>query len=157
MSFDSSIASKDERTLEALIQNHPPPPHTHPDSHIPSPPEPLIALTISEEDLATGRPDSLSPQHFKDMTGASAEGGGALLLSALISLVKCLPPRQDPKGSPPPFHQSESNGPYKGGWRGETKCSRLHARCQMGCGTPQEQRQQYTPLVSTLATFNQTK
>ena len=39
---------------------------------------------------AKGGPDGLLPQHLKDMTGASAESGGPVLLSALTSLVNII-------------------------------------------------------------------
>ena len=95
---EDSVASMNDSTLDALRRKHPPP---HPDSQMPSPPgEPSCYPTISEEAVilairsfpkgSAGGPDGLLPQHLKDMTGASAESGGPVLLSALTSLVNII-------------------------------------------------------------------
>lgn len=36
---------------------------------------------------SAGGPDGLRPQHLKDMTSTSAEGGGPLLLEALTAFI----------------------------------------------------------------------
>ena len=100
-----------DSTLDALRRKHPPP---HPDSQRPSPPgEPSCYPTISEEAVtlairsfpkgSAGGPDGLLPQHLKDMTGASAESGGPVLLSALTSLVNIILQGKVPRAVRPLF------------------------------------------------------
>ena len=95
---EESIADMNDKTLAALQLKHPPP---HPDSHLPPPPEdPSLSPSISEEAVvkaihsfpngSAGGPDGLSPQHLKDMTGASAQSGGPALLRALTSLTNII-------------------------------------------------------------------
>ena len=93
-----SVAPMNNTTLDALKKKHPPP---HPDPQMPPPPEePSCCPTISVEAVASairsfpngsaGGPDGLRPQHLKDLTGASAQSGGPVLLSALTSLVNLI-------------------------------------------------------------------
>ena len=96
---EDTIAPKKNSTLDTLRQKHPPP---HPNSQMPPPSEePSRCPIVSADEVAlairsfpngsTGGPDGLLPQHLKDMTGASAESGGPVLLSALTTLVNIIP------------------------------------------------------------------
>ena len=95
---EESIADMNNKTLAALQLKHPPP---HPDSHLPPMPEDSsLSPSISEEAMvkairsfpngSAGGPDGLSPQHLKDLTGASAQSGGPALLRALTSLANII-------------------------------------------------------------------
>ena len=88
-----SFAEENEETLATLRVKHPPP---HPDSSIPPLPDgPSNTLIVSEDDIAQAiaffpngsarGPDSLRPQHLKDLISLSAEEGGSTLLGALTS------------------------------------------------------------------------
>ena len=94
---DDSILDLNDKTVSALRSKHPPP---HPDSSNPSPPvEGTPCVTVTEKDVAetirsfpngsAGGPDSLRPQHLKDLTGPSAEGarGGVRLLQSMTAFV----------------------------------------------------------------------
>ena len=83
-------------TFAALQLKHPPP---HPDSSIPPLPQDPVAptLSVSVDEVAkairsfpngsAGRPDGLIPQHLKDLTCPSSEGGVHALLSALAAFL----------------------------------------------------------------------
>ena len=95
-SSEYTIAELNDRTLTALKEKHPPP---HPGSNIPTAPseEDSTPIKVSIEEVSrairsfpcgsAGGPDGLRPQHLKDMTSTSAEGGGPLLLEALTAFV----------------------------------------------------------------------
>ena len=52
---------------------------------------------------SAGGPDGLSPQHLKDMIGASAQGGGPALLRALTSLIDVILQGKTPRAVRPFF------------------------------------------------------
>ena len=52
---------------------------------------------------SAGGPDGLSPQHLKDMIGASAQGGGPALLRALTSLINVILQGKTPRAVRPFF------------------------------------------------------
>ena len=93
---EDSIAASSDATFAALQLKHPPP---HPDSSIPPLPQDPVAptLSVSVDEVtkairsfpngSAGGPDGLRPQHLKDLTGPSLEGGGHALLSALASFL----------------------------------------------------------------------
>ena len=93
---EDSIAASSDATFAALQFKHPPP---HPDSFIPPLPQDPVAptLSVSIDEVAkairslpngsAGGPDGLRPQHLKDLTDPSSEGGGHALLSALASFL----------------------------------------------------------------------
>ena len=95
-SSEDTIAELNDRTLTALKVKHPPP---HPDSNILTAPseENSTPIKVSVEEVSkaihsfacgsAGGPDGLRPQHLKDMTSTSAEGGDPLLLEALTAFV----------------------------------------------------------------------
>ena len=102
-----TIADTSDKTLAALHQKHPPP---HPDTRLPPPPEDSsLVLLIMEEAVATairsfpngsaGGPDGLSPQHLKDMIGASAQGGWSCFAESPDIPDQCYPPGQNSQGS----------------------------------------------------------
>ena len=93
---DAKIADNSDATFEVLQQKHPAP---HPDSSIPLLPETmdLPPITVTEEEIvrairsfpndSAGGPDGLRPQHLKDMTGPTTNGGAQALISALSRFV----------------------------------------------------------------------
>ena len=102
---EASVADKNDRTLAALRQKHPPP---HPQSQIlPPPAESNLSPFISEAAVAQSirsfpngsavGPDGLKRQHPKDMTGALVEGVGPVLLKAFTSLVNVIHQGKTPK------------------------------------------------------------
>ena len=107
---EDSIAPKNNSTLDTLKQKHPPP---HPDSQMPPPEESSHCPIVSTEEVAlairsfpnssAGGPDGLLPQHLKNMTGASAESGGPVLLSELTTLVNIILQGKIPRTARPLF------------------------------------------------------
>ena len=96
-SSDDCMAEVNDVTVSRLRQIHP---SHHPDSIIPPlcSKETFTSIEVSKDEVlkairsfpngSAGGPDNLRPQHLKDMTAASAEGGGRLLsLEALTSFV----------------------------------------------------------------------
>ena len=98
-SSEDSIAKPNSGPLSALQEKHLQP---HPESAIPSAPtkEQAEPIQVSEEEVAkaicsfpcgsAGGPDGLRPQHLKDMTGNSADGGGPVLLRSLTSFINLI-------------------------------------------------------------------
>ena len=96
---EDSIAASIDATFAALQLKHPPP---HPDSFIPPLPQDPVAPTLSVSvdevakairsfpNVSAGGPDGLRPQHLKDLTGPSSEGGGHALLSVLASFLSLI-------------------------------------------------------------------
>ena len=97
-----------DRTL--IKEKHPPP---HPDSSCPPAPseEDSMPIKVSVEEVSraicsfpcgsAGGPDGLRPQHLKDMTSTSAEGGGPLLLSGSTNCINQFGAEgQDPSSCP---------------------------------------------------------
>ena len=73
-------------------------------SHCPTVSEEEVALAIrSFPNGSAGRPDGVIPQHLKDMTGACAESGGPVLLSALTALVNIILQGKVPRTVQPLF------------------------------------------------------
>ena len=104
---EESIADMNDKTLAALQLKHPPP---HPDPHLPPMPEDSsLSPSISEEAMvkairsfpngSAGGPDGLSPQHLKDLTGASAQS--CCIVESPHIADQYHPSGEDPQGSPP--------------------------------------------------------
>ena len=87
---EDSIADVTDETIKVLQSKYPDP---HPESNVPSPPQPeeiVLLPAISEEEVTAAirsfprgsakGPDGLRPQHLLDLTSASAERGGKILL-----------------------------------------------------------------------------
>ena len=178
-----TIADTSDKTLVALRWKHSPP---HPDTCLPPPPEDssLVPL-IMDEAVATairsfpnssaGGPDDLSPQHLKDMNGASAQGGGPALLRALTFLISVILQGKTPKVVHPFFFgaslvvfEKKDGGMRPIAVRCTIRClaaktagsciietmGSLLASCQLGYGTPQGAEQPFTQLVHFWTTSN---
>ena len=90
----STIADRNDATLDALKKKHPPP---HQDTFFPPLSEEPSSISASEEEIigairsfpngSAGIPYGLSPQHLKDMIRPTTIDGGAALASALARFV----------------------------------------------------------------------
>ena len=110
---EDAIADITDETISSLREKHPGP---HPESHIPSPPQPeeFVPLpAITEEEVASairsfprgsaGGPDGIRPQHLLDLTSASAELGGKILLRALTAFTNLILQGDVPQSVKPVF------------------------------------------------------
>ena len=110
---EDTIADITPDTLSALLEKHP---HPHPDSYLPSPPIPGNFVPFSEiladEILSSirsfprgsaGGPYGIRPQHLLDLTGASAELGGRMLLRALTNFANLVLQGEVPQSIKPIF------------------------------------------------------
>ena len=90
----STIADRNDATLEALKKIHPPP---HQDTSFPPLGEESSSISVSEEEIigairsipngSAGGPDGLNPQYMKDMIQPTTIDCGAALTSALARFV----------------------------------------------------------------------